>query len=275
MVGLGSAAAEASARDLATSCDAGERAAAGSQSHFPLGRNTVVLYADRESAEPVEIRLYDDREQRPGASGLEACPRCVSTRQAGAGGSIEASPGPRDASALPETEARAGEPRDIAVDGLASALAESEDPARREALARALGDTWSEAAVPPLADALATDGDASVREAAARAMGRVWSDDAAGPLGQAVMEDPARFVREAAASSLGEVGGLDAAGFLAVALLDPDAGVREAAARALARLGEEARAPEVLEALRHVAKTDRDSWVREAAWASTTPRPRR
>jgi HEAT repeat protein len=100
--------------------------------------------------------------------------------------------------------------------------------------------------LPALTDALAKDPEPDIRQAIAQAIGRMGPDarPAIEALGQAVRDDKSARVREAAAQALGgrmvphsKIAVL----ILADALRDPEPGPRQAAAKTLRDLGEEAR----------------------------------
>ncbi|MET0816713.1 MAG: HEAT repeat domain-containing protein [Solirubrobacteraceae bacterium] len=129
--------------------------------------------------------------------------------------------------------------------GLAAALETAEAPHTRQLLADLLGFQAAPAGVAALIACL-TDPELRVRAAAADALGKVFMahpDDPQAPgAGAALLarwqDEPATAVRHMLAAALGATGHRPAAPVLRTALDDPDAGVRDAAAWALERLGE-------------------------------------
>ena len=150
----------------------------------------------------------------------------------------------------------------------------------RAAAAVALGRIGDVLAAKPLGEAL-KDPIPDVRYAAALALGRLRADGAATRLAKTLREDPSWWVRYAAAIALGrtrksfaadalkerlilepqwqvrlqivrslqDIGGVKAAEAVTLALRDDDAGVRSAAALALAEIGGDQQLPPLREAL--------------------------
>lgn len=143
-----------------------------------------------------------------------------------------------------------------------------DDPLERAAAAAALGlrRPVPAGAAAALRRLLSADPDARVRAAALGALVRLSSRRAARPWAVA-LTDPDPGVRRRAAEAAPEVAPTDCTG-LVEALADPDPGVAEAAAFALGELGPAALAAGALRALASVAGTHPDPLVREAGVAA-------
>ena len=126
---------------------------------------------------------------------------------------------------------------------LGSPVSESE---RRQAV-DALAEIRSPLAVEELAHAL-NDVSQEVRERAAHALGEI-RDPRAVPALAAKLSDPATDIGEIAADALGTIGHSSATSALMTAAEGPDAGVRVAALRALARIADPACEPVLRRAL--------------------------
>ena len=123
---------------------------------------------------------------------------------------------------------------DLVADGLIQALADGENPGRRNSAVEALMACGS-AVVPRLTEALATD-DIDVRKLLVDAMAGI-GDPSARPKMVETLKDPDANVRAAAADALGVLAGDDAATALREVVVDEeeDRLVRFSALRALAR----------------------------------------
>ena len=94
-------------------------------------------------------------------------------------------------------------------------------------------------AVEPLINALLGDEDRQIRESVAVALGDIGDTRAVEPLINALGDEKWRHVRGAVAGALGSIGDARAIGPLIEALSDDMEDVREAAKKALRRLGHE------------------------------------
>lgn len=151
---------------------------------------------------------------------------------------------------------------DCSVDALCGLLGRSE-PAVRSSAATALGLIGSERAMAPLRETV-RDTDPRVAQAAALALARMGDSDARADVcgrlkARLSRGDPEE--RALAARALGALGGCDSYDVLALALRDPDAGVRGDAAAALGQLSD----PRATTALAAAGFTDTDKTVRASA----------
>jgi HEAT repeat protein len=127
-------------------------------------------------------------------------------------------------------------PREAAVDGLISALKDTDATVRREAVA-ALAELKNPRAAGPIA-VLLTDSDAAVRATAANALAELDDATAIDPL-MAALSDKSPSVRRAVVNALGELHATKALDALTRALKDEDVAVRRAAASAIAEIGDD------------------------------------
>lgn len=123
-------------------------------------------------------------------------------------------------------------------------------PDVRYAAALALGRVPADGSATRLSNTLRSDPSWWVRYAAAIALGRTRKSFAADALQERLILEPQWQVRLQIVRSLQDIGGVKAAEAVTLALRDNDAGVRSAAALALAEIGGDQQLPPLREALK-------------------------